>query len=142
VKAPDRILWAFGLATALAMATCEATDAGTDPGPAHDPGGPADPGGSADPGGDVDAVTGATQKLLLDETHAGWQNPGCWNAAGCHVADDHNEGLDPYLCVSCHGTNGAPAGHGQTTCAGCHLSPEDHPAEGFPTPLSCRTCHP
>lgn len=157
MKAPDRILWAFGLATTLAMATCEATDAGSDPGTAHDPGGPADPGDPADPGGDVDAVTGATQKLLLDDTHPGWpgddwrenddwQGTGCfYGAPPCHAEDDHNAGLDPYLCVHCHGTNGAkprPANHaGRDQCAGCHASPAKHPAEGFPSPISCKECH-
>jgi hypothetical protein len=88
-------------------------------------------------GHDVDAVTGAT-KLILDDTHPGWQKAACWD---CHTADDHNDGKDPYLCTGCHGTNGAPAGHGGASpCAGCH-DPLPHGVEGFPDPLSCRTCH-
>jgi hypothetical protein len=145
------------ISAVLGFGACEATDSGADPGPAQDPGVPVDPGTLVDPGGDVDAVTGATQKLLLDESHPGWpgddwrtdddwKGTGCfYGAPPCHTADDHNDGLDPYLCVSCHGTNGAhaqPANHAdRTTCAGCHPAPAKHPAEGFPSPLSCRTCH-
>ena len=86
----------------------------------------------------VDTVTGAT-KLILDNTHSGWGNPKCWD---CHTADEHNDGKDPYLCIGCHGKNGAPkvpAGHsGTPPCSGCHTP---HSNEGFPDPLSCQSCH-
>ncbi len=87
---------------------------------------------------DVDAFTGATGHAEpLVESHSGWKNPTCWT---CHEADTHNEGLDPYLCADCHGTNGAPAGHSDSnTCNTCHDEP--HGAEGFPVPLSCKACH-
>ena len=144
------------VATVLWLGACETSDSGFDPGPTQDPGVAVDPGTTADADDDVDAVTGATQKLLLDESHPGWpgddwrtddwKGTGCfYGAPPCHTADDHNDGLDPYLCVSCHGTNGAhaqPGSHeGRTTCAACHPSPAKHPADGFPSPLSCRTCH-
>jgi hypothetical protein len=104
-----------------------------------DPASPADPGVTPDAGTDqgVDTVTGAT-KLILDDTHPGWQQPACW---GCHTADDHNDGKDPYMCIGCHGKDGAPAGHGGASpCAGCHTTPP-HGSEGFPDPLSCKSCH-
>lgn len=91
----------------------------------------------AETGSEVDAVTGAT-KLIVDSTHAGWKNPEC---RSCHTPDDHNDGKDPYLCIGCHGTNGSSAGHGGgTPCSGCH-SPLPHGTDGFPDPLSCKSCH-
>ncbi len=72
----------------------------------------------------------------LNNGHSGWKKPKCFNCQ----ADDHNNELDPSQCTDCHGTNGAPKGHGKSTCAGCHNNP--HGATGFPTPESCKTCHP
>ena len=137
---------------ALFLAAVPSCDSGNDSG--RDEAGPDDVAEIADPGAEaaldtvtgndtgldeaaVDTVTGAT-KLMLTDAHGGWQQPACWS---CHAADDHNDGKDPYLCVGCHGTNGAPAGHGGATpCSGCH-SPAPHGEEGFPDPLSCKTCH-
>lgn len=147
------------LATALSMVACESADHGSDtgydpgqtsdpgplqdPGHLNDPGQPQDPGAPLDSGNDIDAITGAT-KLWLESTHSGWKKAGCWGD-GCHADDGHRDGLDPYLCVQCHGTNGAsarPDGHqGYATCAGCHPTPTDHPSEGFPSPISCKGCH-
>lgn len=135
---------ALGIAGALALAASLACEAGNPSNDAVQPPAdvpadvaadvpaPADNG----PRTDVDTVTGATKKILTD-THPGWQKAACWD---CHTADDHNDGKDPYLCIGCHGTNGAPAGHsGESPCSGCHQVP--HAAEGFPDPLSCRACH-
>lgn len=73
----------------------------------------------------------------LGSDHPGWRNPQCWS---CHTPDSHNDGLDPYECASCHGTDGAPSGHGgDPPCADCHG--QVHGAEGFPDPESCQTCH-
>lgn len=75
---------------------------------------------------------------VLKSGHTGWKKAKCWN---CHDADVHNDGLDPYLCADCHGTNGAPGGHSDSNnCGGCHGA--EHGADGFPDPLSCKTCHP
>jgi hypothetical protein len=133
-----RILAASGLLALATALACESS--GTPPADTAQPADavadtpvPADPG----PRTDLDAVTGAT-KLMLDDTHDGWQKAACWD---CHTADDHDDGKDPYLCVGCHGNNGAPAGHGgESPCSGCH-APPPHGAEGFPDPLSCRGCH-
>lgn len=91
----------------------------------------------ADTDADADADTdpGPPQ---LDSGHPGWKQPACLS---CHTPDDHNTGMDPYQCAGCHGTNGAPAGHGGTPpCGNCHGQP--HGASGFPDPDSCQTCHP
>jgi hypothetical protein len=90
------------------------------------------------PADTVEAETGATPAApKLTSGHPGWENPKCWT---CHDPDMHNDGLDPYLCVDCHGTNGAPGGHSDSNdCGGCHG--EKH-GEGFPAPISCKTCHP
>jgi hypothetical protein len=75
---------------------------------------------------------------VLTSGHPGWQDPSCWS---CHGEDAHNSGLDPYGCVTCHGSNGAPSGHTDASpCSGCHGAP--HGAEGFPDPESCQRCHP
>ena len=114
----------------LGVAACETADD------------PADNGSSA-PDSTLDSVepdttTGAT-RLILENSHPGWEEPSCWN---CHTADDHNDGKDPYLSVGCHGTNGAQAmPHGdRSKCVDCH-DPLPHGTEGFPDPLSCRGCH-
>ncbi len=88
----------------------------------------------------VDGYTGATpQGQIVDEAHTGWKDPRCWD---CHVADDHSMAFDPYGCTDCHGRNGAQDGHGETAnCLDCHDA-DQHGAEGFPGPLSCRVCHP
>ncbi len=125
------------VAVALCLGAVPACDSSNSSGSDED--GPADVAEVADPGTDasVDTVTGATKLKLTDE-HDGWQKAACWS---CHTADDHNDGKDPYLCVGCHGTNGAPSGHGGATpCSGCH-APSPHGEEGFPDPLSCKTCH-
>jgi len=86
----------------------------------------------------VEAETGATPPpTILDATHPGWRKPGCLS---CHTYDVHNDGLDPYLCAGCHGTNGAPKPpHEDRQGCACHGQP--HGAEGFPVPLSCKACH-
>lgn len=84
---------------------------------------------------DVVDVTTA-EAPTLTSSHPGWKEPKCWN---CHDADDHNTGLDPYVCAGCHGTNGAPKGHATSGCGGCHSG--KHGA-GFPAPISCLVCHP
>ena len=139
-----------------------AADVAQDPGSANDvastdPGSVPDEGSSSDvaqdPGSDwdakVDTVSGATKLILDDSNHThhmndqdSWRNPNCW---ACHTEDSHNEALDPYLCVTCHGRNGAEDGHGGATpCSGCHdvtTLATPHAAEGFPDPSSCQTCH-
>ncbi|MFH1469698.1 MAG: hypothetical protein ABIO70_35255 [Pseudomonadota bacterium] len=86
-----------------------------------------------DSGGDTETP------VTLDDGHPGWLFPDCW---ACHdPAGTHNPGLDPYQCAMCHGSNGAPAGHGGSPpCAGCHGEP--HGSDGFPDPDACQTCHP
>jgi hypothetical protein len=132
---------ALAMAIFLALAACETSpsdaDAGVDSGPTSDVARPPD---TLDA---VDAVTGATTKKWLDDAHAGWAKPACWT---CHTPDEHSDGLDPYLCVTCHGTNGAgslPGNHGKTGCLTCHGDGQHfHAPEGFTAPLSCLTCHP
>ncbi|MGS0681971.1 hypothetical protein ACVBIL_12485 [Shewanella sp. 125m-7] len=63
----------------------------------------------------------------LDETHFGWKVADC---GMCHSIDNiHLEGdspalpdsAEPYFCASCHGNNGATAGHGENShCFWCH----------------------
>ena len=85
-----------------------------------------------------DTVTPPDPPKLTSGNHPGWDKPKCWT---CHDGDNHNTGLDPYQCVACHGTNGAPGGHSNSdNCTGCHG--DKHGAEGFPNPISCKTCHP
>ena len=87
----------------------------------------------------VEAETGATPTApKLTSAHPGWEKPNCLS---CHQYDTHNDGLDPYLCAGCHGTNGAPTPpHGvRDSCNGCHGQP--HGADGFPDPLACKACH-
>ena len=89
--------------------------------------------GPPDPPEDTAPSSGGT----LDTTHEGWRDPSCWD---CHIEDGHDIGLEPYQCIECHGTNGAPRGHTLLTpCAECHVQP--HGAEGFPDPEACQTCH-
>ena len=74
----------------------------------------------------------------LTSGHLGWKEPKCLS---CHSTNDHNDGLVPYQCAECHGTNGAPGGHSNSdNCGGCHG--DKHGPEGFPIPVSCKTCHP
>lgn len=85
----------------------------------------------------VEAETHATPVApALTSAHAGWENPKCLT---CHEYDAHNDGSDPYLCAGCHGTNGAPKGH---KTGGCDCHAGEHGDVGFPSPLSCTTCHP
>lgn len=63
----------------------------------------------------------------LDDNHFGWKVADC---GMCHSLDKiHLEGdspalpdqAEPYFCASCHGSNGATAGHGETSrCFWCH----------------------
>jgi hypothetical protein len=80
--------------------------------------------------------------VTLDSSHEGWDNPGCFGS-GCHEEDDtHHSDLQPYECVDCHGTNGAPGGHGgDTPCGQADCHPNEHGNNGFPDPESCQTCH-
>ena len=124
------------------------TDPGATPDVVADPGSPADPGTLPDVAAEsgVDTITGATKLILTEVTHAAWNDPRCWNS-GCHTADTHNDGKDPYMCIGCHGIQGAAAKPGHTDrgtpCgkSGCH-SPLPHGTDGFPDPLSCKACHP
>jgi hypothetical protein len=85
----------------------------------------------------------------LDSRHQGWQRAGCGE---CHPTgqDDHFADRRPWECAECHGTNGAPRGHGGSPpCLGCHqagggqvAAPAHEPPAAFPDPRSCRTCHP
>jgi len=73
---------------------------------------------------------------VMDESHFGWGYADC---ALCHNADEFHLSGDspalgdmtkPYLCASCHGSNGAPQGHGEEArCHWCHTreyAPEHH----------------
>ncbi|QIZ76282.1 hypothetical protein [Ferrimonas lipolytica] len=63
----------------------------------------------------------------LDNTHFGWEIADC---GLCHSIDNiHLNGdspilpssAEPYFCASCHGSNGAPEGHGEEArCFWCH----------------------
>lgn len=63
----------------------------------------------------------------LDENHFGW---GIADCGLCHSIDNiHLQGdspnlpdnVEPYYCASCHNSNGAPKGHGETArCFWCH----------------------
>lgn len=140
------LLLATMISAASLLLACESSSGTSDttPPPADVPGDPGvpDPGPSPDAVTDsgVDTVTGAT-KLILTDAHPGWNQPKCWD---CHTADDHNDGKDPYLCIGCHGTDGAPhlpSGHtGTPPCLGCHGT-VTHQGDGFPDPLSCTSCH-
>ncbi|TKB56513.1 hypothetical protein [Ferrimonas aestuarii] len=76
-------------------------------------------------------------KAPLDESHFGWQVADC---ALCHNQDEiHLDGdspalpadTQPYYCASCHGSNGAPQGHGeQARCFWCHSSDKLMPNHG------------
>ena len=78
----------------------------------------------------------------LDSGHPGWDHPDCFES-GCHT-EGHNGASAPFECVDCHGSNGAPDGHG-AGCGSdltCHGG-QDHGGEaaGFPAPESCESCH-
>jgi hypothetical protein len=127
---------------ALALSACQPYD-GTHPRDTScteeadtDADGDAD--GDADSDADSDADTDP-QPPVLDSSHPGWANPCC---ATCHDSSGHRAGLDPYECVTCHGDNGAPNGHGRTSgCDGCHGTPHCG-GDGFPVPDACLSCHP
>lgn len=62
----------------------------------------------------------------LTEDHFGWNVADC---GLCHTISEIHQGdsaivpekTQPYYCASCHGNNGAPQGHGETTrCFWCH----------------------
>ncbi len=121
---------------ALQLAAC---DSGKETGT---PDTEADTDTDADTDSDTDADTDADSDPILDTDHLGWEQPACWD---CHdSASTHNPKMDPYECASCHGDNGASAGHGSAgPCLGCH--PEvltSHGKDGFPDPESCLVCHP
>ncbi len=80
----------------------------------------------------------AASSSALDDSHLGWTEPACWS---CHVEDAHNSGMQPWDCVTCHGTNGAPRGHTTSSpCLDCHAPPHD--TTGFTDPDACLVCHP
>ncbi|USD36632.1 hypothetical protein [Ferrimonas sp. SCSIO 43195] len=61
-------------------------------------------------------------KAPLTESHFGWKQPNC---ATCHDSDTNKghvvDDKAPFECAECHGSNGAPKGHGEvTTCGFCH----------------------
>lgn len=85
---------------------------------------------------DTDTGTDVTAPQL-DAQHPGWTHEDCLD---CHTYDAHNDGKLPHECAECHGTNGAPHGHGGSTpCTDCHSG--HSPAASFPDPESCQTCH-
>ncbi|MBN1337554.1 MAG: hypothetical protein JXB39_16495 [Deltaproteobacteria bacterium] len=87
----------------------------------------------ADTDSDVDADTDV-------DAHEGWRNPCCLD---CHGDFGHRTGYAPYECAPCHGTNGAPPGHGAATpCGTCHGLPHTCPGSEFPDPSACQACHP
>lgn len=63
----------------------------------------------------------------MDESHFGW---GIADCSQCHSIDNvHLNGdspllpptAEPYYCAQCHGSNGAPSGHGEEArCHWCH----------------------
>ncbi|USD38543.1 hypothetical protein [Ferrimonas sp. SCSIO 43195] len=67
----------------------------------------------------------------LNNQHFGW---GIADCGQCHSLDNtHLQGdspvladvVEPYYCASCHGSNGAPKGHGETArCFWCHSEQE------------------
>jgi hypothetical protein len=86
---------------------------------------------------DTGAESAGTPSIVLTKGHSGWMNPRCLD---CHRTDSHNDGLVPYQCAVCHGTNGAPPGHGEVAgCSDCHGEP--HGSDGFPDPKACLVCH-
>ncbi len=83
------------------------------------------------------AASACTPEEALSSSHPGTGDPCC---EACHQLDDHNQGLDPHECASCHGSNGAPPGHGEEgPCTDCHG--ETHSCASSPDPQSCQTCH-
>ncbi|USD37312.1 hypothetical protein [Ferrimonas sp. SCSIO 43195] len=73
----------------------------------------------------------------LDENHFGWKVADC---AQCHSLDNIHlngdsptlpEQSEPYYCASCHGSNGAPVGHGEEArCFWCHSEDKLMPNHG------------
>ncbi|WP_299802076.1 hypothetical protein [uncultured Shewanella sp.] len=73
----------------------------------------------------------------LEESHFGWKVADC---GMCHSLDNiHLDGdspalpgtIEPYFCASCHGNNGATAGHGETShCFWCHSKDQKMPNHG------------
>lgn len=94
-----------------------------------------DEGGSTTTSGTGDG-SGASQ---LGASHPGYEDPCCLD---CHVTDSHNEGKQPAECAGCHGTNGAPSGHGgDAPCADCHGNVHSCADSALPDPTACQTCH-
>ncbi|WP_252008091.1 hypothetical protein [Ferrimonas sp. SCSIO 43195] len=75
----------------------------------------------------------ASSSPLLDASHFGWGIADCESChnnqspkghGGYHWPINSVDGFDqqqPYYCASCHGSNGAPKGHGETArCFWCH----------------------
>lgn len=61
-------------------------------------------------------------KAPLTESHFGWGQPDCQLCHNSETNKGHvTEALSPFECAQCHGSNGAPEGHGMdTTCGWCH----------------------
>ena len=95
----------------------------------------------------VDAISSATPSFgsvkIIDKTltasHFGWKVGNCFT---CHE-DPHKAGYTPRVCVTCHGTNGAPArpdNHATyTDCNDCHST--NHTGDNFVAPQDCTPCH-
>jgi hypothetical protein len=99
---------------------------------------------AAPPEGDGDDATDADAAPRLDEAHAGWRRPLCFNCHGVTVIYPHEgSGLSPPDCRGCHGTNGAPTpGHAvpeSGMCTDCHRA-VSHFAD-FSAPEDCLACH-
>ena len=98
-------------------------------------------------GAAVDAISSATPSFgsvtiidkTLTENHFGWKGGNCFT---CHD-DPHKAGYTPRVCVTCHGTNGAPArpdSHATyTACNDCHSA--NHTGDNFAPPQDCTPCH-
>lgn len=61
-------------------------------------------------------------KAALTPDHFGWQQPDCGTCHSTEQGSGHvTEAMSPFECAQCHGNNGAPDGHGETTtCGFCH----------------------
>jgi len=107
--------------------------------------------GDSDGDTDGDSDGDSDPAHALTDTHPGWNNPGCWNKCHSNNPPSHAAGLNPDLCVACHGTNGAPIppsipAHSSPKSCACHdgdLAAAKHlPEAQFKDQSDCTTCHP
>ncbi|MGS0681982.1 hypothetical protein ACVBIL_12540 [Shewanella sp. 125m-7] len=83
----------------------------------------------------------SSEEQILKSTHFGWGIADCTEChnemkdplghGGSSWPINSSDGFDetqPYYCSTCHGSNGAPEGHGETArCFWCHDSKENRP---------------